>query len=136
MGTGSTAFSWADTGAVIRRAASVAPWALALLTIVSQVAVVATGAGVDLIGIAFQSFPVVGLLIVSRQPRNAIGWVLVGLGVCFVTAELLRAYVHFALTVEPGSLPGAGLALAFGQHFWIAAVGLPGTFLILSLIHI
>jgi len=131
MGPESSRGSAGNAGAMAQHAAPVALLCLVLLTVFGQVAVVATGAGVDFIGITFLSFPVVGILIVSRQPRNVIGWVLVGLGLCFVTAELLRAYVHFALTVEPGSLPGAGLALALGQHVWIAAVGLPGTFLIL-----
>jgi len=131
MGTGSMTSSSKNAGAMIRRAPSVALWSIVFLTVTSQIGVATTGAGVDLFGIAFLSFPVVGLFIVSRQPRNAIGWVMVGLGVCLVTAELVRAYVHFALTVEPGSLPGAALALALGQNVWIAAVGLPGTFLIL-----
>jgi hypothetical protein len=48
-----------------------------------------------------------------------------------VIGERLRAYVHFALTVERGSLPGGEWALALQQHAWVAAVGLPGTFLIL-----
>jgi len=131
MSAESSGFRTAHAGAMIRRAASVAPWAFVFLTVVSQAAVIATGAGVDVFGLAYLSFPAVGLLIVFRQPRNAIGWVLVGLGFFLVTADLLRAYAHYALTVEPGSLPGAGLALALVQHFWIAAVGLPGTFLIL-----
>jgi hypothetical protein len=114
-----------------RRLPALVLWGVVVLAVASQVAVAVTGAGLDFIGSTFLSFPIVGLLIVSRQPRNAIGWVMVGIGVCLVTAELLRAYVHFALTVEPGSIPGAGLALALGQHVWIAAVGLPGTFLIL-----
>jgi hypothetical protein len=114
-----------------RRAATVAPWAFVFLTLVSLAAVAATGAGVDVFGLAFLSFPAVGLLILSRQPRNAIGWVLVGLGFSLVIGELLRVYVHFALTVEPGSLPGADWALALMQHSWVAVVGLPGTFLIL-----
>jgi hypothetical protein len=131
MSAESSGFRTAHTGAMIRRAVSVAPWAFVFLTVVSQAAVVATGAGVDVYGLAYLSFPAVGLLIVFRQPRNAIGWVLVGLGFFLVTADLLRAYAHYTLTVEPGPLPGGGLALALGQHFWIAAVGLPGTFLIL-----
>jgi hypothetical protein len=131
MSAESSGFRTAHAGAMIRRAVSVAPWAFVFLTVVSQAAVIATGAEVDVYGLAYLSFPAVGLLIVFRQPRNAIGWVLVGLGFFLVTSELLRAYAHFALTVEPGSLPGAGLTLALGQHFWIAAVGLPGTFLIL-----
>jgi hypothetical protein len=131
MGTGSAAFSSENAGAMIRRAPSVALWSLVFLTVASQVAVVTAGAEVDVFGIAFLTFPAVGLLIVSRQPRNAIGWVLVGLGFSLVIGELLRAYVHFALTVEPGSLLGAEWALALTQHSWVAAVGLPGTFLIL-----
>jgi hypothetical protein len=131
MSAESSGFRTAHAGAMIRRAVSVAPWAFVFLTVVSQAAVVATGAGVDVYGLAYLSFPAVGLLIVFRQPRNAIGWVLVGLGFFLVTADLLRAYAHYALTVKPGPLPGGGLALALGQHFWIAAVGLPGTFLIL-----
>jgi hypothetical protein len=131
MGTGSTAFSSENAGAMIRRAPSVALWSLVFLTVASQVAVVTAGAEVDVFGIAFLTFPAVGLFIVSRQPRNAIGWVMVGLGVCFVMADLLRAYAHFGLIESPDSLPGADWALALQLHAWVAGVGLPGTFLIL-----
>jgi hypothetical protein len=131
MGTGLIAIRSENAEAMIRRAASVAPWAFVFLTVASQAAVVGTGAEVDVFGFAYLSFPAVGLLIVSRQPRNAIGWVLVGFGFSLVIGELLRAYVHFALTVERGSLPGGEWALALQQHAWVAAVGLPGTFLIL-----
>jgi len=120
-----------NLGAMSRRSAATVLWCVALLTVAGQVAVVATGAGVDLLGIAILSFPLVGLLIVLRQPRNAIGWVMVGIGVCLVASDLLRSYAQFGLSARPGPLAGARLALALEQHLWIAAIGLPGTFLIL-----
>ncbi|PLS75479.1 MAG: hypothetical protein CYG61_07070 [Actinobacteria bacterium] len=66
------------------------------------------------------AFPALGAFVVSRRPRNAVGWL-------FCSALLLAVgffaeqYAVYSLLVEPGSLPG-GAAMA-----WLATwVSIPG----------
>ncbi|MDQ3770780.1 MAG: hypothetical protein M3343_01660 [Actinomycetota bacterium] len=92
---------------------------------------VAKGSGVDPFAIASLSFPVVGALIASRQPRNALGWVMLGVGVGWGFGSLLGIYSRYGLTIRPGSLPRPDIALALSEPGWIPVIGLTGTFLIL-----
>jgi len=92
---------------------------------------VAKGSGVDPFAIASLSFPVVGALIASRQPRNALGWVMLGVGVGWGFGALLGIYSRYGLTIRPGSLPRPDIALALSEPGWIPVIGLMGTFLIL-----
>ena len=56
--------------------------------------------------------PVLGIVIVTKQPRNAIGWLFLAAGVSIAIATFAQAYALRALIVEPGTLP-AGEALAW-----------------------
>ena len=90
------------------------------------------GEGLDGVGLAMLSFPIVGALIVSRRPGNAIGWImLLGIGASFVLSAALGIYAYYGLTVSPGSLPGPEFALALDSPLWVPFIGLSGTFLIL-----
>jgi hypothetical protein len=102
-----------------------------VMTVVSLAVSVDPGDGVDVLLLAVLAFPIVGALIASRQARNAVGWVLLGIGFVVILSETLGLYAHYALTVRPGSLPGGEVALALDQHLWVPVIGLPGTFLIL-----
>lgn len=64
------------------------------------------------------SLSLIGALVVSRQPRNALGWVftLVGLLAPFNSAG--SVYAAFALIREHGSWPG-GLAIAWLTSGWL-----------------
>ncbi len=114
---------------------------LALLVFSLQVAaVVATGvvgarAETDVLGLwqfAVFSFAVVGLLILCRQPRNALAWfLLAGIGTIAVVPGLLDAYVLQGRVVAPGSLPGVGVVAALDQGGWSMSVGGIGIFLVL-----
>lgn len=75
------------------------------------------------------AFPVVGLLIARRQPRNAIGWIMLFVGL--VALSPTQAYSDWSLVAAPGSLPGADLAAAFSAASWAPSLGLVGTLLIL-----
>jgi signal transduction histidine kinase len=63
--------------------------------------------------------PVLGALIASRQPRNAIGWVYLGATFVFALAAFGQLYAVHVLVVDPGILPG-GRFLA-----WLSAGLLP-----------
>lgn len=51
-------------------------------------------------------FPILGALIASRSPRNAIGWVYLGANFLFAVAAFGQLYAVYTLLVDPGVLPG------------------------------
>jgi hypothetical protein len=110
-------------------------WGLVALALISSIVGEGIGAAAgrapDWFAFMVLMFPVVGALIVSRRPRNAVGWVMLGLGALIVVAEVLTAYVTIGLDLRPGSLPAPGAALALETAMWVPVIGLMGTFLIL-----
>jgi signal transduction histidine kinase len=71
--------------------------------------------------LSFTPFAVVGALIISRRPRNLIGWIfmITALGMALSTTAF--DYAVYALLTNPGSLPGGEWAIRAGQ----AGFGLP-----------
>jgi hypothetical protein len=75
-------------------------------------------------------FPVVGALIVTRYPSNALGWVFCVGGFFVGAGDFASQYATYTLLVEPGSLPG-GLAVAwFSSYapnigFFSLVIGMP-----------
>jgi hypothetical protein len=88
------------------------------------------GEGADLLLVAMLSFPIVGALVVSREPRNAVGWILLGVGLAWSLPSLLGIYAEYGLS-HPGTLPRPDIAVAVNEPTWVPSVGLMGTFLIL-----
>ncbi|MDQ3627840.1 MAG: hypothetical protein M3419_03335 [Actinomycetota bacterium] len=76
-------------------------------------------------------FPLTGALILRRQPRNTIGWLLQGIGLVWCLGGFTDNYTRYALLVNPGSLPRPDVAAALNGGIWAPALGLMGTFLIL-----
>ena len=111
------------------------PWVIlgfiVALVVAAQALSVAAGAGVDAFGLASLTFPIVGALIASRQPHNALGWIMLAVGVGWGLDALLSFYVWYGLEVSPGSLPRPDVALALSEPMWVPMIGLMGTFLIL-----
>src|SRR6266508_5755880 len=56
--------------------------------------------------------PILGIVIVNKRPRNAIGWVFIIAGAALAFASFGQAYALHVLVADPGSLP-AGRALAW-----------------------
>jgi signal transduction histidine kinase len=54
--------------------------------------------------------PILGFVIASRRPENAIGWLLLGAGFALGLAGFGNAYALHALVADPGSLPGGRVA--------------------------
>ena len=77
------------------------------------------------------SFPLVGLLILRRQPRNTIGWMLMMIGGVSAVSLLADNYATYGLVVEPGSVPAPEIVAALNEGSWAPWIGLMGTFLIL-----
>jgi len=77
------------------------------------------------------TFSVVGAIIASRQPRNAIGWIFCGVGLVMGINSLAGGYTEFRLS--GGSAPGslAETAAWFASWSWTILVYLPTSFLLL-----
>ncbi|MGH2661649.1 MAG: hypothetical protein ACRDH8_02340 [Actinomycetota bacterium] len=76
-------------------------------------------------------FPLVGAMIASRFPRNAIGWLFIAVGVFQTLNTFTFAYANYALVTDPGSLP-LGEAVAWVSFWsWMPSLGLLTTFLFL-----
>jgi signal transduction histidine kinase len=116
--------------AVGRRLVSVAAGFIVLLVLGGQVYSITHGEGVDPFEIGLLAFPIVGALIVSRQP-NTVGWIMLGIGFGQALSSIVGLYSLYSLRIHPGSLPRPDLALAIGEGDWLPFIGLVGTFLIL-----
>ena len=77
-------------------------------------------------GITFLLFPIVGLILTLRRPSNALGWLMLSIGV--LLAEPASAYGALALV---RGWPGAVWAIAADQWTWVPVIGLAGTFVLL-----
>jgi hypothetical protein len=72
----------------------------------------------------FLSFSTVGALIVARQPRNAIGWILCALGLTGPLGSTADQYAIYGLATQPDSLPQADVAAWLSA--WLAGANLFG----------
>ena len=63
--------------------------------------------------------PILGIVIVNKRPRNAVGWTFIGAGIALGLASFGQVYALHALRADPGSLP-AGRVLA-----WVSNVVWP-----------
>lgn len=88
------------------------------------------GSSVGFVLVIF-TFPLVGAFIASRQPRNWIGWIMLGIGSVQGLTGILDGYIRYALVTEPGSLPWGDVLLALVAGSWVAIIVPIGTFLVL-----
>ena len=86
------------------------------------------GFGSLLIFLPFLAFPVVGALIVSRHPRNPVGWICSADGLLWMLAILTGPYAEYGL-LRPGSVPYPVTISALTNWLWVPAVGLLGIYL-------
>jgi signal transduction histidine kinase len=99
-----------------------------LLAVVGETFALSNG---ESLGGAFSDLPVValgvlGALLASRRPANAIGWLFLSSGVLLslgVSADSLSTY---GLVRHPGSVPGADVGVWFSKWIWM-----PGAVLLL-----
>jgi hypothetical protein len=66
---------------------------------------------------------IVGAVLAARRPYNPIGWLLLGIGLCFALYPLVVMYVTTALFVAPGWLPGVRWVAWIGNWIWVPAHG-------------
>ena len=78
------------------------------------------------------SFPTVGLVIVHRQPRNRMGWLLLlGVGMAITLPSLLDCYAALGLAILPDGLPGAAAVAGLVESSWVWLIGSIGIFVVL-----
>ena len=123
------------------RPARVAPPALAALAAAlvaggGALAVAASARGLDwapadlLGGIACLAFAVVGAAIALRQPRNAIGWIFLALG---IDAGLRTLAEYYAIVGLDDGWPLAAQAAAFAFVEWLGGIAITGVVLAAAL---
>src|SRR5262245_16969327 len=67
-------------------------------------------------------FPTVGAVIVSRRPRNPIGWLLLAGSLALFGAFASQYGVYSVATTSPGSLPGGLQMIWLGT--WLTSTGI------------
>jgi hypothetical protein len=80
-----------------------------------------------LLWLAFVSFPVLGAMVASRQPRNAIGWIFIAIGVGVGVLVAGTEYAYYGLVLD-NEVPGAAVGAWFEQWLWLPSTGLMVTF--------
>jgi signal transduction histidine kinase len=93
------------------------------------------GYGVSVTLFASIPFPLVGAMIASRFPRNAIGWMFCAVGLLQAMNSFTSEYGLYALVTAPGSLPLGGFAAWVAFWTWMPSLGLLITFLLLLFPH-
>ncbi|MDP9136531.1 MAG: hypothetical protein M3N56_17090 [Actinomycetota bacterium] len=89
-------------------------------------------AGLDALGsAAMLAFPTVGVLIATRQPANAIGWLFLATGVLAGLEDVLLGYATHALLADPGSLPAGAAIGVLADVLWMPTLVCGITFLFL-----
>lgn len=93
-----------------------------ILAAVWLAALNAYGLGMVSFLIAEASAAMVGGLIVSRQPRNPVGWFILGHAFCFSLGEFGRQYAIYGVKTAPGSLPFAGTMISPAYWAWFPGI--------------
>jgi hypothetical protein len=75
------------------------------------------------LGIAVASYPTVGALITSRQPRNPIGWMFCAFGLGIAASLFLNEFAIYALITEPGSVSGGAVIASVSSWLPITYLG-------------
>ena len=73
-------------------------------------------------------FDVIGLLITTRRPGNAIGWLVLSIGLSWSAGDALSAFGAYAFD---RGWSNADIFIALSQPTWLPPIALTGTFLLL-----
>jgi hypothetical protein len=88
------------------------------------------GVGSLLGGALFLAFPLVGALIASKRPKNAVGWLCLAIGLLWTLGGMLDYYSYYG-AATPGSVPFPIAMAGISNWVWVPAVGLLGTYVLL-----
>jgi class 3 adenylate cyclase len=79
-------------------------------------------------GVFAVAYSVVGWIVASRQPRNAIGWIYLAAGMVTAVMVFCQGYTVYAVLAHPGALPFATWAAWLYGWLWLPFMGLVGIF--------
>jgi MFS family permease len=79
--------------------------------------------------VAVFTYPAAGWLLAARRPANPIGWLLLAIGMAWGLAAT-GTYADYTVKLHH-DLPGGPLVAALTSAFWLPAIGITGTFLVL-----
>ncbi|MEX2203161.1 MAG: histidine kinase [Actinomycetota bacterium] len=79
----------------------------------------------------FMAMALVGALIASRRPENAIGWLMIGFTLMIAMAFVGEGAAIYSFETNPGAIPGARWLAWVGGWGWAAGIGPMITFLFL-----
>ena len=115
-------------------------WGLASLAVALLIGGIIAYAAIDgaelvasdlLISPVGAAFAVVGALVASHHPRNAIGWILLGVALSCGLANVAGAFVEYRMRNEADTDVLAGAAAVYFELIWLFFVIVPATFLLL-----
>jgi signal transduction histidine kinase len=93
------------------------------------------GSGGPVAGIGFivmtLMFPVAGAFVTRSQPRNRIGWVLIGIGLVWALDLFCTGFASFFWLSNHRFIEASHVFVAIDTSLWVPAIGLTGTFLLL-----
>lgn len=81
-------------------------------------------------GALFLAFPLVGALIASKRPENAVGWLCLAVGLLWMLLGVLDYYGYYG-AATPGSVPFPVAMAGISDSMWVPAMGLLGTYVLL-----
>ena len=76
------------------------------------------------------AFPLVGALIASKRPQNAVGWLCLAVGLLWTLIGMLDYYSYYG-AATPGSVPFPVVMAGMSDWMWVPAIGLLGTYVLL-----
>jgi hypothetical protein len=82
-------------------------------------------------GVLLLVYPTVGAFVVWHRPKNAVGWVLCGMGLVFEVSFFAGAYADYALSAHPDPLLGARYMAWLASWVTVPVVGLATLLLLL-----
>ncbi len=77
---------------------------------------------VPIMALMLVSFSTVGAIVAARRPDNAVGWLLLTIGLAFGVTFAAQSYADYALVADPGSLPRG--AVAVWLSLWVPVLAL------------
>ncbi len=81
-------------------------------------------------GALFLAFPLVGALIASKRPKNAVGWLCLAIGLLWTLIGMLDYYSYYGAST-PDSVPFPVAMAGISDWMWVPAMGLLGTYVLL-----
>ena len=115
--------------AAIRARAPLAVWVAVILLIGVTVtlAILNNSVASDTVFISLAlamviGYSTVGALLASRNPRNPMGWLMMGIGLAFILSGLADEYTTYTFKTNPGRLPFGSAAVVGSGTFWMPTI--------------